>query len=142
MQLWGIELSSLRKKKLVVPPNAGDTEENLSLEEKVAIITQLCVLLDPHWHILHAKMFGTTYESDLVHQCAQLLTINTHLRFGVLQLRRERQRVHAIGVTSYLWSGRNSAKARYCSEVDGLMLPIHLCQHARLTLTMEYRHNC
>lgn len=35
LQLWGIDLSSLRKKKLVVPPNAGDTEDNLSLEEKV-----------------------------------------------------------------------------------------------------------
>eukprot|EP00611_Tribonema_gayanum_P016380 TRINITY_DN2853_c0_g1_i1.p1 TRINITY_DN2853_c0_g1~~TRINITY_DN2853_c0_g1_i1.p1 ORF type:complete len:886 (-),score=215.81 TRINITY_DN2853_c0_g1_i1:61-2718(-) len=67
-QLYGIDLSRLRKKKLVVPPNAGDTEENLSLEEK---------------------------------------------------LRRERQRVHAIGVTSYFWTGRGSQKARIVVPLQG-----------------------
>ena len=51
----------MAKKQLVVPPNDGDTEENLSLEEK---------------------------------------------------LRRERQRLHATGVTSFFWSSRGSTSIR------------------------------
>ncbi|CAM9102650.1 unnamed protein product, partial [Phaeothamnion confervicola] len=56
-QLWGVDLATFAKRQLIVPPNDGDTEENLSLEER---------------------------------------------------LRRERQRMHAVGVTSYYWSGRGS----------------------------------
>ena len=54
-------MNTMAKKQLVVPPNDGDTEENLSLEEK---------------------------------------------------LRRERQRLHATGVTSFFWSSRGSTSIR------------------------------
>lgn len=60
-QLWGVDVNTMAKKQLVVAPNDGDTEENLSLEEK---------------------------------------------------LRRERQRLHATGVTSFFWSSRGSASIR------------------------------
>ncbi|CAN0202647.1 unnamed protein product, partial [Ectocarpus fasciculatus] len=60
-QLWGVDVNTMAKKQLVMPPNDGDTEENLSLEEK---------------------------------------------------LRRERQRLHATGVTSFFWSSRGSANIR------------------------------
>lgn len=60
-QLWGVDVNTLAKRQLVVAPNDGDTEENLSLEEK---------------------------------------------------LRRERQRLHATGVTSFFWSSRGSANIR------------------------------
>eukprot|EP00904_Undaria_pinnatifida_P001376 jgi/Undpi1/11239/HiC_scaffold_30.g13537.m1 len=62
----------MAKKQLVVPPNDGDTEENLSLEEK---------------------------------------------------LRRERQRLHATGVTSFFWSSRGSTSIRIMGNVyvqDGI----------------------
>ena len=61
LQLWGVDVNTMAKKQLLVPPNDGDTEENLSLEEK---------------------------------------------------LRRERQRLHATGVTSFFWSSRGSASIR------------------------------
>lgn len=60
-QLWGVDVNTMGKKQLVVAPNSGDTEENLSLEEK---------------------------------------------------LRRERQRLHATGVTSFFWTSRGSTNIR------------------------------
>ncbi|CAM9388252.1 unnamed protein product [Chrysoparadoxa australica] len=70
-QLWGVDLNTMEKKQVVVPPPAlsdGDTEENLSLEEK---------------------------------------------------LRRERARFHAVGITSYYWSGRGSSCARLLVPLRG-----------------------
>lgn len=69
----------MAKRQLVVPPNDGDTEENLSLEEK---------------------------------------------------LRRERQRLHATGVTSFFWSSRGSANIRIMVP---LQVSLALCavNHAR-----------
>ena len=74
-QVWGMDLPSAGApafdepaRQLVFPPNEGNTEDNLSLEEK---------------------------------------------------LRRERQRLHAVGVTSYAWSGRASAKARILVPLQG-----------------------
>eukprot|EP00752_Nemacystus_decipiens_P006477 g5831.t2 len=67
-QLWGVDVNTMAKRQLVVPPNDGDTEENLSLEEK---------------------------------------------------LRRERQRLHATGVTSFFWSSRGSANIRIMVPLQG-----------------------
>ena len=73
-QLWGVDVNTMAKRQLVVPPNDGDTEENLSLEEK---------------------------------------------------LRRERQRLHATGVTSFFWSSRGSTNIR-------IMVPLQVSYRACL----------
>ncbi|CAM9904025.1 unnamed protein product, partial [Ascophyllum nodosum] len=67
-QLWGVDVNTMAKKQLVVAPNSGDTEENLSLEEK---------------------------------------------------LRRERQRLHATGVTSFFWTSRGSSNIRIMVPLQG-----------------------
>ncbi|CAM9194892.1 unnamed protein product [Discosporangium mesarthrocarpum] len=67
-QLWGVDVNTLAKRQLVISPNDGDTEDNLSLEEK---------------------------------------------------LRRERQRLHSLGVTSYFWSSRGSANAIIMVPLQG-----------------------
>ncbi|CAM9147127.1 unnamed protein product, partial [Choristocarpus tenellus] len=67
-QLWGVDVNTLVKRQLVISPNDGDTEENLSLEEK---------------------------------------------------LRRERQRLHVVGVTSYFWSSRGSSSVILMVPLQG-----------------------
>ncbi|CBJ31782.1 putative dipeptidyl peptidase IV [Ectocarpus siliculosus] len=67
-QLWGVDVNTMAKKQLGMPPHDGDTEENLSLKEK---------------------------------------------------LKRERQRLHATGVTSFFWSSRGSANIRIMVPLQG-----------------------